>query len=180
MRSSLAIPALACALLAGPAEAQTLKIGYINSQQILASSSDAAAAQQQFDREMQGYQTEVQQLEEEINGMTQRLEQQQLTLSPEARASREQQIQSKVTEYQTRTQQLQQLAEQRQRELVQPVMDRITVVIETMREEGQYSLILDVAAGSIISADTTLDLTAEVIRRIGGTPPAAPAAPAPR
>jgi outer membrane protein len=177
MRSSFAIPALACALLAGPAEAQTLKIGYINSQQILASSPEAAAAQQQFDREMQGYQTEVQQLEEEINGMTQRLEQQQLTLSPEAKASREQAIPAKVTEYQTRTQQLQGLAEQRQRELVQPVMDRITVVIEAVREEGQYSLILDVAAGAIISADSTLDLTSEVIRRMGV---AAPAAAAPR
>jgi Skp family chaperone for outer membrane proteins len=40
-------------------------------------------------------------------------------------------------------------------------------VIETLREEGQYSLILDVAAGSIISADSTLDLTPEVIRRLG-------------
>ncbi len=46
-------------------------------------------------------------------------------------------------------------------------MDQITAVIETLREEGQYSLILDVAAGSIISADSTLDLTDEVMRRLG-------------
>ncbi|MBM4184889.1 MAG: OmpH family outer membrane protein [Gemmatimonadetes bacterium] len=179
MRSSLAISALACALLVGPAEAQTLKIGYINSQQILAGSAEAAAAQQQFDREMQGYQSEVQQLQQEITGMQQRLEQQQLTLSPEAKATREQQIQTRVTEYQTRTQQLQQLAEQRRDELIQPVMDRITVIIEGVREEGQYSLILDVAAGAIIAADTTLDLTPEVIRRLGATA-AAPAPAAPR
>jgi outer membrane protein len=172
-RSPLALPALAWALLAGSAEAQTLKIGYINSQQILASSPDAASAQQQFDREMQTYQAEVQQLEDEITGMQQRLQQQQLTLSPEAKANREQQIQVKVQEYQTRTAQLQQMAEQRQRALVQPVMDRITVVIEAIREEGQYSLIFDVAAGSIISADSTLDLTPEVIRRLGATPAAA-------
>ncbi len=177
-RSSLALPVLAWVLLAGTAEAQTLKIGYINSQQILASSSEAAAAQQQFDREMQGFQTEVQQLEAEITGMQQRLQQQQLTLSPEAKASREQQIEVKVQQYQARTTQLQQMADQRRDELIQPVMDRITVIIETVREEGQYSLILDVAAGSIISADTTLDLTPEIIRRLG-TPAAAPAA-APR
>lgn len=178
-RSSLALPVLAWVLLAGSAEAQTLRIGYINSQQILASSSEAAAVQQQFDREMQGFQAEVQQLEDEITGMQQRLQQQQLTLSPEARASREQQIEAKVQEYQARTTQLQQMADQRRDELIQPVMDRITVVIETVREEGQYSLILDVAAGSIISADSTLDLTPEIIRRLGSTAPAAPAA-APR
>ena len=174
-RSSLAFLALAW-VLPGSSEAQTLKIGYINSQQILASSPEAASAQQQFDQEMQTFQAEVQQLETEITGMQQRLEQQQLTLSPEAKASREQQLQAKVTEYQTRTTQLQQLADQRRNELIQPVMDRITVVIEAVREEGQYSLILDVAAGSIISADSTLDLTPEVLRRLG-TAPAAAAAP---
>lgn len=178
-RSSLALPVMAWVLLAGSAEAQTLRIGYINSQQILASSSEAAAAQQQFDREMQAFQAEVQQLEEEITGMQQRLQQQQLTLSPEAKASREQQIEVKVQEYQARTTQLQQMADQRRDELIQPVMDRITVIIETVREEGQYSLILDVAAGAIISADSTLDLTPEIIRRLGAAAPAAPVA-APR
>ena len=159
-RSSLAFLALAWALPAGSAEAQTLRIGYLNSQQILASSPEATAAQQQFDQEMQTFQAEVQQLETEITGMQQRLEQQ---------------LQAKVTEYQTRTTQLQQLADQRRNQLIQPVMDRITVVIEALREEGQYSLILDVAAGSIISADSTLDLTPEVIRRLGTAPAAATA-----
>ena len=45
-------------------------------------------------------------------------------------------------------------------------MDRITEVIEQLREEGAYSLILDVAAGSIVSADPALDLTQEVIGRL--------------
>ena len=45
-------------------------------------------------------------------------------------------------------------------------MDRISDVIEQIREEGNYALILDVAAGSIISADPSLDLTEEVIRRL--------------
>ena len=45
-------------------------------------------------------------------------------------------------------------------------MDRITEVIEAIREEGNYALILDVAAGSIISADPALDLTQQVITRL--------------
>ncbi|MGE0161380.1 MAG: OmpH family outer membrane protein [Gemmatimonadales bacterium] len=172
-RTSFALAMIATLLAAGAAEAQVLKIGYINSQQVLASSSDAAAAQQRFDQEMQGYQAEVQQLETEITGLQERLQQQQLTLSPEARANREQQIQQRVQAYQTRTAELQQIADQRRAELIQPVMDKITAIIEQVREEGQYSLILDVAAGSIIAADSTLDLTPEVIRRLG-TPATAP------
>lgn len=171
MRSKApALAALAFLLAAGAAEAQTLKIGYINSQEILASAPGAEEAGQKFDQEMQGYQTEIQRLEEELNGMQQRLQQQQLTLSPEAKANREQQLQQKLTEYQTRTSQLQELANQRRAALIQPVMDNITAVIETIREEGAYSLILDVAAGSIISADPALDLTQMVIQRLKAAP----------
>ncbi|HUF75558.1 MAG TPA: OmpH family outer membrane protein [Longimicrobiales bacterium] len=170
-RIPFALTALALLIGAGAAEAQTqaLKIGFINSQQILATSTEAAAAEERFNQEMQGYQAEVEQLETELNGMQQRLQQQQLTLSPEARANREAQIQQKLQEYQTRTQQLQQQADQRRAELVQPVVDKITAIIETIREEGQYHLILDVAAGSIIAADSTLDLTPEVVRRLSAT-----------
>ena len=39
-------------------------------------------------------------------------------------------------------------------------------IIEAIREEGAYSLILDAASGSIVSADPALDLTQEVIARL--------------
>ena len=170
-RISFALTALALLVGAGAAEAQTqpLKVAFINSQQILATSAEAAAAEERFNQEMQGYQAEIEQLETELTGMQQRLQQQQLTLSPEARANREAQIQQKLQEYQTRTQQLQQQADQRRAELVQPVVDKITQIIETIREEGSYHLILDVAAGSVIAADSTLDLTPEVMRRLNAT-----------
>jgi outer membrane protein len=168
-----ALTALALLLGARSVEAQALKVGYVNSQQILATSTEAAAAEERFNQEMSAFQAEVQRLEEELTGLQERYQQQQLTLSPEARANREQQIQQKLEEYQATTQQLQQQADQRRGELVQPVVDKITAIIETIREEGQYHLILDVAAGSIISADTTLDLTPEVMRRLSAAAPAA-------
>ncbi|KPJ83628.1 MAG: hypothetical protein AMS19_03760 [Gemmatimonas sp. SG8_23] len=165
-RTSFALMALAFLLSAGAVEAQTLKIAYINSQEILLQAPGAEEAQQAFDAEMQGYQNEIQQLEQELQNMEAALQQQQLTLSPEARANREQQLQQKFQEYQQRAGQLQEVANQRRAALIQPVMDEITAVIETIREEGAYSLILDAAAGSIVSADPALDLTQEVITRL--------------
>ncbi len=168
-RTPIAALALAFTLAAGAAEAQTLKIGYINSQQILQSAPGAAAANEAFQKDMAGYEAEAQRLQEELVGMQQDLERQQLTLSPEAKRNREQQIQQKAQSAQARMQQLDQLATQRREELIQPVMDRISEVIEQIREEGNYALILDVAAGSIISADPSLDLTDEVVRRLQTT-----------
>jgi outer membrane protein len=172
MRRKLpAMLALVLAMAAGTADAQTLKLGYINSQEILANAPGAAEAEQAFTKEMEGYSAEAQRLQEELAGMQRALEQQQLTLSPEAKASREQQIQTKAQEAQARMQVLDQQAQRRRQELVQPVMDKITDVIEQMLVEGSYALILDVAAGSIIAADPTLDLTSEVIRRLTSAQP---------
>jgi outer membrane protein len=172
-RTPFAALALAFALAAGTAEAQTLKIGYINSQEILEKAPGAKEAQQAFERDMQGFTTEAQQLQDELTRMQQQLAQQELTLSPEAKRNRQQQIQDKAQQAQTRMAEMDQIAARRRSELVQPVMDKITAVIEKLREEGSYSLILDVAAGSIIAADPALDLTAEVLRRLE-----APATPA--
>jgi len=165
-RTSFALLALAFLLSAGAVEAQTLKIAYINSQEILLQAPGAEEAQAAFDAEMQGYQAEIQQLEAELENMEASLQQQQLTLSPEARTNREQALQQKFQQYQQRAGQLQQVANERRAALIQPVMDDITAVIETIREEGAYSLILDAAAGSIVSADPALDLTQEVITRL--------------
>ncbi|MEM7417393.1 MAG: OmpH family outer membrane protein [Gemmatimonadota bacterium] len=165
-RTSLALSALAFLLSAGAVEAQTLKIAYINSQEILLNAPGAEAAQQAFDQEMEGYQVEIVQLEQELQNMETALQQQQLTLSPEARTAREQQLQAKFQEYQTRTTQLQEMANTRRAELIQPVMDNITAVIEALREEGAYALILDAASGAIVSADPALDLTQTVISRL--------------
>ena len=52
-------------------------------------------------------------------------------------------------------------------------MDEISRVIEALRVEQSYHIIFDVAAGSIIAADPTLDITDEIVRRLqaAGTAP---------
>lgn len=172
-RIPFALIALAFLLVTGAAqaEAQALRIAYLNSQEVMSAAPGAAEAQAQFDREMQTFQQEIQELEAELQSMEEQYQQQQLTLSPEARQNREAQIQAKVNEYQQRGTALQERAARRRAELVQPVMDEITEIIEALREERGYALILDVAAGSIVSADPALDVTEEVIQRLGSTTP---------
>ncbi len=165
-------PTFAILTIVGAAQAQT-KIGYVNSQEILASAPGAKEAEAQYQKDMQGYQDQAQKLQDELQNMQKALQQQQLTLSPEAKKNREQQLRQKQQEYQQKMQDLQQQASQRQKELMQPIMDKVTGVIEQVRKEGHYDLILDRAAGSILSADSTLDLTQEVISRLKTAAPSA-------
>jgi outer membrane protein len=164
-------PILLALALASSAEAQTnLKIGYIDSQAILEQDPSARTAQQQFEASLATYQAEVQQLGETLQQLMDAFEQQQAMLSEEAKANRAEEIRSKQAQYQQRISELEQQAGVRQAELVEPVMQRITEVIEQIRAEGSYSMIFDVAAQGIISADPALDLTAEVVRRLQAIP----------
>lgn len=157
------------AVSAGSAGAQAgLKIGYINSAAVFEATPGAQAAQEQFDQEMSGYRQEVQGLGEELQTMVAEYEQQQVALSAEARRSREAAIRQKEGAYRERVAQLEEEAGRLQQELVEPIMRRIDDVIEALRAEEGYSLIFDVGPGSnIIAADPALDLTDEVIRRLG-------------
>jgi len=161
------LPVLLALVLASSAEAQsTVKIGYIDSQAILDQDPSAQAAQQQFEASLVTYQAEVQQLGQNLQLLMDQYEQQQAMLSDEAKANREEEIRLKQAQYEQRIGELEQQASVRQAELVEPVMERITAVIEEIRAEGAYSMIFDVAAQGIISADPALELTAEVIRRL--------------
>ena len=148
------------------ASAQGAKIGYINSQSILAEAPGAKEAQTKFDSDMQQYRTEVQQMQTELETMVKQYETQQAMLSPSAKQQRETDIRTKQKAYQDRLAAIDQRAGQRQQELVQPVMDKINKVIEVIRSEGGYALIFDVSAGGVVAAEPGLDLTPEVIRRL--------------
>jgi len=161
------LPVLMVLVLASSAGAQTaVRIGYIDSQAILDQDPAARQAQQQFEASLATYQSEVQQLGEELQQLIDQYEQQQAMLSEEAKSNRQEQIRLKQTQYQQRIQELEQQATLRQAELVEPVMERISTIIDALRAEGGYSIIFDVAAQGIISADPALDLTPEVIRRL--------------
>ena len=162
--------------LPGSAAAQDLKIGYINSQDILAAAPGALEAKDQFDADMVTYRTEVEQLATELDNLVKQYEQQQALLSPTARQTREMDIRAKQQAYQERVAAIDERAGLRQQELVQPVMDRINTVIEEIRAEGSYALIVDVSSGAVVAADPLLDLTQEVLARLQADSVAAPTA----
>ncbi len=143
-----------------------LKIGYINSQVIIAEDPGATAAQEQFRREMVPFESELQALETEIAGLIARYQAQQITLTANARRTRQDEITQKQQAYQERMAQIEAEAARRQQELVQPIMERINNIIQEIRSDGAYTFIFDVAGGGLIAADESFDLTSEVQERL--------------
>ena len=148
-----------------------LKIGYINSQVIIAEDPAANAAQEQFQREMVPFENELRGLEAEIGDLMSRYQAQQVTLTSNARRSRADEITQKQQAYQERMAQIEAEAARRQQELVQPIMERINNIIQEIRSDGSYTFIFDVAGGGLIAADESFDLTDEVMERLAAGAP---------
>ena len=79
--------------------------------------------------------------------------------------------------YQQRVDQMSQEAEVARQSLVEPLFTQMADTIDDIREEGNYQYIFDVASQAIIAADSSLDLTEEVLLRMqqaagvgGGSP----------
>ena len=143
-----------------------LKIGYINSQVIIAEDPAATAAQEQFLREMVPLESELRGLETDIADLIARYQAQEITLTANARRTRQDEIAQKQQAYQERMAQIEAEAARRQQELVQPIMERINNIIQQIRSDGSYTFIFDVAGGGLIAADESFDLTSEVQQRL--------------
>jgi outer membrane protein len=168
---SLLIAAAALAIISvQPAMAQSApKLAFINSQRIIAEAPGAQSARQSLEREMDGFRTELNKLDEDIQKMITAYEQKRSMLSTDARAKEEEAIMQKQREAQQRAMQLEDQAANRQNELVEPVMRQIQQVIDAIRAEGKYAMIFDAGAGGVIAADPALDLTDQVLARLRPT-----------
>ena len=173
----------ACALLlCAPsfASAQAVqKFAFINSQAIMSSAPGAVEAQTMLQKELETMRAQVTKLTDSLAAMDDVYKKEELTLSPTAKDARLKTLKEKQTEYQDRVQKLNDQAQQREGELMQPVLETVRKVLDDIRAENGYSFIFDVAAGAfIVSADKNLDITDKVIARLRLMAPKQAAKPA--
>jgi len=163
-------------LAAGAAAAQSgQKLAYIRSSVLLEQAPGRAEAEAQFDKETGTYRDQIKRMSDSLNTMVADFEKAQASLSATARDTRGKAIQTKETEYQRRTRELEQKAQQRQGELVQPILDRVKAAIEDLRIEGGYSFVFNADQGSsIVAMDKNLDITDRVLAKLRGGTAAAP------
>ena len=168
--SRMGMAAALVLLSAGSAEAQAARVGYVNSDQVLAEYEPAQEARLGLEAARQEGESEIQLLGRGLQAAVDEYQQQGMTMTPEARQAREQELANLQQGLQNRTQELQIQFQERQAELLQPIMERVTAVIEEIRVEGGYALILDSASQAILAGDPALDLTQEVLNRLQADP----------
>jgi len=179
------IRAASLALIAGAATAGSVsaqaapKFGFINSAAILAEAPGRVEAENQFKTEVAAYQAQLHRMSDSLQAMEAAFDKQAGGLDSTTRASRAKIIQNTEADYQTRARNLDQQMQNRQAELIRPLMENLQKIIEQVRAQDGYAMIFDVASQTsvIVAADKNLDITAKVMALVKASPKPAPAGP---
>jgi outer membrane protein len=149
-------------------QGQPLKLAYINSQLILASTPGRAAAESTFNRDMASFRAEVARMQSQLDSSVAEYNRTGLVMSPAAKQQRESELRQLEQRTRQRAAELDQQATTREQELTAPIMQRVNAVIEGIRAEFNYSMIFDASAqaGALVTADRSLDISALVIQRL--------------
>lgn len=164
---------LALLLAATPAAAQTIagcKVAYVNGQTVLMQTPGYMQADSIWKREMQVYQTEIVQMQNALQTAAAKFEETSVMLSATNRAAERKKLGDQQDALERRQDEIATKAAERRQQLVEPIEQRITAVIEGIRAENNCAMIFDVGvqANAILAADKSLDLTAKVIERLRG------------
>ena len=149
--------------------AQTLKIGYIDSIKIFAENKETQDAERIYRGDVQQWEAQKQRYEADLAKMGDELNAQSPMLSEEKKAERRLEFQRKMDEYKRFMEETfgdNGLAARRNKELTQPIVDKINKLIEVIAKDMGLTMVFDVANANIVYADKTLDLTEVVLARL--------------
>lgn len=164
-----AVAASMLALASGVSGAQApTRIAYVNPQALFENAPGRTEAEAAFRRETEGYRTELNRMSEALNKLVGDYQRDEAKLAAADKERRQRAIQAKEDSLRGRQQQLEQQAGQRQNELMAPIMESVRKVLEDIRSEDGYAMILSSEPGSspILAADKNLDITERVVARL--------------
>lgn len=173
MRSIVRATAIALALTvtAQVAQAQQSlqgKIVFVNTQALMEAAPGRVAAESLLNKEGKTYQDQLQKMQDSLNKLLSDYQKAEPTLSGTAKDARQKSIQALETDLQAKNLQFQQQFDQRKSEIMSPITDLVKKVLDDIREENGYAMILmnDPGQSVIVSADKNLDVTDKVVSRL--------------
>jgi outer membrane protein len=160
IKSMLASAVIAFAAVG--AQAQELKIGYVNSDRVLRDAAPAKAAQAKLEAEFSKREKDLADLANRLKASSDKLEKDAPTLAESERNRRQRDLVEQDREFQRKRREFQEDLNQRKNEELSAVVERANKVIKQIFETEKYDLILQEA----VFAGPRADITDKVIKAL--------------
>ncbi|HEY1397763.1 OmpH family outer membrane protein [Roseateles sp.] len=159
---------VATVLLAGAAtlgaQAQEVKIGYVNSERILRETNLAKAAETKLQAEFSRREKALVDLETKLRGAAEKLDKDSPALSEAERGRRQRELIEQDRDLQRKRREFNEDVAQRKNEELSAVIEKANKVIKQIFEQEKYDLIVQDA----IHASPRVDITKKVIDALNG------------
>jgi outer membrane protein len=142
------------------AQAQELKIGYVNSDRVLRDAALAKAAQAKLEQEFSRREKDLLDLASKLKAASDKFEKDGPTLAESERLRRQRELVDQDRELQRKRREFQEDLANRKNEELSAVVERANKVIKQIFEQEKYDLILQEA----VFASSKVDITEKVIK----------------
>jgi outer membrane protein len=158
---SLAVAAAAVLVNHG-AQAQELKVGYVNIDRVLRDAAPAKAAQSKLEQEFNRREKELNEAAQKLKSASDKFEKDAPTLAESERSRRQRDLVEQDREIKRKSREFQEDLSQRKNEELAGVLDRANKVVKQIFDQEKYDLILQEA----VFASPRLDITDRVIKAL--------------
>ena len=151
------------------AVSEEVKIGYIDTVKIFANFSETITAEETYKKEVANWKKKAEEMEAEIAQMREELQSQSLMLSEAKITEKKLVMDQTFKEYQEYMQEIfseNGEAARRNKELTDPIVEKINKVIAEIAEEEGYTIVLDAAQGTVLYGKDSIDLTEKTLERL--------------
>jgi outer membrane protein len=156
---SLAATAALTLAFGAVAQAEELKIGYVNGERVLREAAPAKAAQAKLEAEFKKRETELTDTGNKLRAALEKLDKDGPTLSEAERSRRQRDLTEQQRDFERKRRELLEDLNQRKNEELAVVSERASKVIKQIFETEKYDLILQ----EVVFAGPRVDITKKVI-----------------
>jgi outer membrane protein len=153
-----------CLALAGwSAQAQELKIGYVNSDQVFRQAAPARAASAKFEAEYVKRDKEITELSVKLKAAAEKLDRESPQLAESERIRRQRELIDQDREMQRKRREYLEDLNQRRNEDMTSLFDRANKIIKQIAEQEKYDLIV---SEGVVYGSPRIDITDKVIKAL--------------
>jgi len=161
---------------------QVSKIAVVDFERAIVQSSEGKKSSDKFNTTLQSRQADAEKRQRELEDAQRKLQTQERTLSDTAKANLQKDIDRRTTELQRFNEDSQKELQSLRDELLRPIAERASAILNAIAAEQGYTVIIDVSnpQNNVVWFNPKNDITEELTRRIDAqTPKTSEAAPRP-
>ena len=170
--------AIVALLISAPSlRAQISKVGVVDFERAVVESAEGKKSSDKFNAALQAKQGDVEKKQKELEDQQKKLQNGARTLSDTVKADLQRDIERRTTELQRINEDAQKELQALRDQLLRPIAERATAILNAMADEQGYTVVIDVSSPdqNVLWWNKKNDVTDELIKRINAVVPSEPA-----